>query len=271
MHRFTLPLVIAGSVALAALLTWLAVSTMTIGGQPPRPGTSEVGNGAAVTHALAPFSRIDVSGAARVELVQGDAESVTIGGSAGRRGRVSADVRDKTLYINSADHSRWWDLLLGRSRDTPQIVVNFRDVSDIAAAGTVALSAARISAPELKIAGAGGTSVRIDDLQTRQLSLAGAGALKAELAGTATAQTVAISGAGEYRGGKLKSQHATVNVAGAGKVIVNAEKTLKATISGAGSVEYYGDPQVTERVSGVGSVRRRDAMNAGSLRVADAF
>ncbi len=271
MRHFTLPLVIAGSVVLAALLSWLALSTMTIGGRPPRAGSSEVGNGAAVTHTLAPFNRIDVSGTARVVLVQGDSESVTIGGSTGNRGRISADVRDDTLFIESADHSRWWDLLIGRSRDTPRIVVNFREVNDISAAGTVALSAARISAPELRIAGAGGTSVRIENLQTRQLRLAGAGALKAELSGTATEQNVTISGAGEYLGGKLKSQHATVNVAGAGKVIVNAEKTLKATISGAGSVEYYGDPQVTERVSGVGSVRRRDSADAGAPRVAVAL
>jgi len=235
MRRFTLPLVILGSVALAALLTWLMLSTMTIGGRPPRAGSSDAGNRAAVTHTVAPFRKIEVSGTARVVLVQGNAESVTIGGSTGKQNRVGAEVRDNTLHIDSADHSRWWDLLIGRGQDTPQIIVNFKDVDAIAAAGTVALSAARISVPELRIAGAGGTSVRIDDLQTRQLRLAGAGALKAELAGTATEQNVAISGAGEYRGGKLKSQHATVNVAGAGKVIVNAEKTLKATISGAGS------------------------------------
>ena len=48
-------------------------------------------------------------------------------------------------------------------------------------------------------------------------------------------------------------------MAGAGQVVVRAEKTLKASISGAGSVEYIGDPQVTERISGAGRVRRRAA------------
>jgi hypothetical protein len=48
---------------------------------------------------------------------------------------------------------------------------------------------------------------------------------------------------------------------------VNVERTLDATISGAGSVEYLGDPQVTERVSGVGHVRKRDAAGAkGTVR-----
>ena len=55
-----------------------------------------------------------------------------------------------------------------------------------------------------------------------------------------------------------------MTVAGAGKVVVNAEKTLKATISGAGSVEYIGDPEVTQRISGAGRVRRRDAASGGT-------
>ena len=59
--------------------------------------------------------------------------------------------------------------------------------------------------------------------------------MRAEVAGRATDATVSISGAGEFRGARLLTQHASVTVAGAGKVTVNAEKTLKATISGAGA------------------------------------
>jgi hypothetical protein len=34
------------------------------------------------------------------------------------------------------------------------------------------------------------------------------------------------------------------------------EDTLDASISGAGSIDYYGDPNVNERISGVGSVSK---------------
>ena len=50
--------------------------------------------------------------------------------------------------------------------------------------------------------------------------------------------------------------------------MVNAAKTLNVDISGAGSVEYLGDPKVTERVSGAGKVRRRDATADSHLQVA---
>ena len=41
--------------------------------------------------------------------------------------------------------------------------------------------------------------------------------------------------------------------------MVNARKTLNASISGAGVVEYIGDPVVKESISGAGRVKRRDA------------
>ena len=90
--------------------------------------------------------------------------------------------------------------------------------------------------------------------------------LKATLAGTVVEQRISISGAGEVRGDKLWSQSATVDVSGAGSIVVNVAKTLRASISGAGSVEYYGDPEVKQSVSGIGRVKRR-ASAAAAERV----
>ena len=260
MNRFTLPLIIVGSVAIAALLAWLALSMASFGDRRPRAESPAKRAEGVVTRTLPPFKRLDVSGTAEVTLVQGTAESVAIPPAGRHQDRIEAEVRGDTLYVAAGDSSRWWDLFLdsGGARNA-QIVVTFKHLESIAAAGTVKLTAAQIKVPELRIAGAGGTTVRIDNLQGDRLKLSGAGALKAELAGRVTEQTVTISGAGEYRGGKLVSQNATVTVAGAAQVVVNAEKTLNATISGAGSVDYIGDPKVTERVSGAGRVRRRDA------------
>ena len=268
MRRFTLPLVILGSIAIAALLTWVALSSTTFGNRASRPETASGRNEPTVTRALPPFTRLDVSGAADLILVQGPAESVTLPAQLRKREHLTAAVRGDTLYIESGDRSRWWDWMVGLDGGrTSQVTVTFRDLQAIAAAGTVKLTATAIKVADLKIAAAGGTQVKIDDLQAGQLRLSGAGALKAELAGRVADQTVSISGAGDYRGARLVSQNATVTVAGAAKVVVNAEKTLHATISGAGMVEYLGDPEVTERVSGAGRVRRRDASGTGVARI----
>lgn len=260
MGRVTLPIVIVGCVVLAALLTWLVVSSANFGGHPSRAETRSERQDMAAPQALPPFRRLDVSGTAEVQLVQGAAESITLPAASPKGGFLRAEVRGDTLYVESGDSSRWWDFVLGGDGgQTPRVVVSYKDLEAIAAAGTVKLLASGMKVDALRIAGAGGTVIRLDDLAARELKLTGAGALRADVSGVVADQTVTISGAGDYRAAKLLSQNATVNVAGAGKVVINAQKTLAATISGAGSVEYIGEPQVTERVSGAGRVKRRDA------------
>ena len=259
MRRLTLPLVILGCIALAAFLTWIAVSSSFGRRVPAADARSARAPVETVTQALPPFRKLDISGSADVTLVQGDRESVTLPSVPRDEGTLTAEVRDGTLYIESTNHARWWDLVLGGGDSQAPIVVTFQNLDDVAVAGTVRITAAKLRAETLHVAGAGGTSLRIDDLDVRDLKVSGAGALRADLAGKATDASITISGAGEFRGGKLVTQNASVTVAGAGKVTVNAEKTLKATISGAGSVDYLGDPKVTESVSGAGRVRKREA------------
>jgi len=112
--------------------------------------------------------------------------------------------------------------------------------------------------PALRIAASGATNVKIDALKTDALRFAGSGAVKAELAGQASDLTLSLSGAGDVRAAQLLSEAAKVSVSGAGKVVVNASKTLRVSLSGAGSVEYLGNPEVKQSVSGIGRVKRRD-------------
>ncbi len=267
MRRFSLLLVILGSIVLAALLARYVLGTGSFGGRSAASAAAEPPH----VIPVAAFRHVDVSGNAEVTLVQGSTPSVSIGVQGRRGAHTAAEVRGDTLYIEASDRTRWWNFLLGgRSGRNAPVVVTFKDLESVSAAGSVSLTADQVHVPQLRISGAGGTSLRIDDLRTPMLKVAGAGALKAELAGRVTEQTVSIAGAGEYRGGKLMSDRATVTVSGAGRVVVNAATTLKVTISGAGSVEYLGDPQVTQQISGAGRVRKRDAAAPGASRVATA-
>lgn len=259
MRRFSLLFVVLGCVVIAAVLTWWWMSSAGVR-YAPRAGSASESRPAMQTRPVPPFTRLEVSGTADVTLVQGTAETLAHVPVPDRQGRIDAEVRDGTLYVDVTDNTRWWDGFFGGKRARrPQLVVTFRELDSIAAAGRIRLNAAGIRTRELRIAAAGGTFVRIDELQTQRLVLAGSGALEAELAGRADHQEVTISGAGDYRGERLLSQTASVRVNGAAQVVVSASKTLHATISGAGSVEYLGNPEVTRRVSGVGSVRRRGA------------
>jgi hypothetical protein len=108
----------------------------------------------------------------------------------------------------------------------------------------------------------------IDDLQATSLRVDGSGALKAEIAGRVDDEHVSISGAVNYRAERLRATNATVSVSGVANVVVHAERKLRASISGAGLIEYVGDPEVTEHVSGMGRVKRRDSSVMPGMRVA---
>jgi hypothetical protein len=261
MRRHSLLLTILIAIVIAAGLTWWALRHHGF-------GTEDL---VTESRPLAPFSRIEVAGAALVTLVQDTNGPLVVETPARGKARVVAAVVGDTLEITAADSRKWWDALLGSGPSgAPRITIHFRDLEAIKVAGGVRISAGEIRVPALRISGAGGTSVMIDDLHTASLRVTGEGALKAELAGQATDQSVAISGAGDYRADRLASSNTVVTVSGAGKVFVNASKTLKTNISGAGVVEYLGNPEVTEQISGVGRVKRRDSSETAGPHLARA-
>jgi hypothetical protein len=248
MKRIVPFLLIVVAVAVAVCLEWAYPATSF---------ASNRSDGVAEQRVLPPFTRIVVTGFADVTLVQGGAESVIVEG--GARPGVQADVSDGTLTIAGSQSRHWWSWPFGGGARPARLKVTFRALDAISAAGSVKLRADRLSADRLAVSASGATSLRIADLDAKELSVGGAGAMKAELAGRTVTQKVAISGAGDYRAAGLASEDAWVTVSGAGRVVVRAEKTLRIVLSGAGSVEYLGDPEVTQEITGIGRVSRRAA------------
>jgi Putative auto-transporter adhesin, head GIN domain len=259
MRRLSLPIVIVLSFAIAACLTTLALA------QAP---DHKVENPTETTP-LAPFKRIEISGVANIILVQGTNGPLVASVPQNADARVSIKVQKETLMIKSADGGRWWSNLFGRGpTTTTQLTINFKDLENIDVSGGVRISAREIRVPALRIDGSGGTTIAIDDLRASTLTIDGSGAVKADIAGQVTEQRISISGAADYQAAKLQSDTASVDVSGAGKIVVNVRKKLNASISGAGTVEYIGDPAVTQSISGAGRVKRRETADADGPRIA---
>jgi len=77
---------------------------------------------------------------------------------------------------------------------------------------------------------------------------------KIQLDGETHSQTVNLDGGGSYRGENLKSETATISLGGVGSARVWAEGELKVDISGAGKVEFKGNPNIEETITGLGSI-----------------
>jgi hypothetical protein len=259
MFRSSLTWLILGAVVVSAALAWFTVN---------RGATVASGKAAASEHyPLAPFHEIEIGGAADVTLVQGGAEAIDV--EAGARTVVEATVGDGRLVIHARDRRRWWHRLFGRrTTESPTMTVHLRTLDKLALTGNVRVSAPKLATQALRIGASGGANLSIDDLQATSLRVDGSGALKAEIAGRVDDEHVSISGAVNYRAERLRATNATVSVSGVANVVVHAERKLRASISGAGLIEYVGDPEVIENVSGMGRVRRRDSSVMPGMRVA---
>lgn len=252
MSRLALPLLILFAIAISVAAAWYVVD---------RGFRITDGTGGEVTseqRALPPFTRLKVAGIADITLVQGDTESVQYEAS-GKGERVRVEVRDGTLHIDSPSSRGFFGFLFGGSSRAVRATITFRRLEKVDVSGAVKLRADGWKAEKLAFTVSGEGTLRIEGLDVKELAIAVSGTVKAEIAGRAAEQRIAISGAGNYRAPELTSDSAKVAVSGAGKVLVNVAKTLKIAIAGAGTVEYIGDPKVTQDISGVGRVRRREA------------
>jgi putative autotransporter adhesin-like protein len=253
MRRLALPLVILLAIAFAVAAAWYVLERGF------RAGDSAIGSEAtSEQRSLPPFTRLEIGGMADITLVQGDSESIRYE-TAGRGEKVTVGVQYGTLRIGSRSTRGFWSFLFGGGARAVRATITFRKLEAVDVSGAVKLRADGWKADKLAFSVSGEGALRIEGLDVNELGIAVSGTVKAELSGRAAEQRIAISGAGNYRAPELTSDSARVAVSGAGKVLVNVAKTLKIAIAGAGTVEYIGDPKVSQEISGVGRVRRREA------------
>ena len=106
------------------------------------------------------------------------------------------------------------------------------------------------------IAAAGMATIEASNIKTDSLQIESSGLCTVTVAGQADQQQIAISGACDYEAPHLATKSTTIEIAGSGKATVAASSTLNASVSGAGSIKYIGNPQVTQHISGIGSVEK---------------
>lgn len=180
--------------------------------------------------AVGSFTRVDTRGAVDVRLRAGEPKSLQV-----RAGRdviddVRTEVRYGTLRIwLDGDHVHAGRTVVDVG--APEIeAIDSDGASDIAAGGLH-----------------GGTLAVHTD---------GAGDLTAN--GSVDHLAVDVSGAGDLHLADLEAGDARVRLSGAANAEIRANARLHAEVSGAGSLRYFGDPELSQQVSGAASVSRGD-------------
>lgn len=195
-----------------------------------------VGSGKAVTEnrAASGFRGVAVSIPGKLELVQGNSESLTLTADDNVAPLIETPVENGILRIRFRRDAE------GRNNvrtNTPiRIQLNAKAMESISVAGSSTVDARQLSSGSLKVSIAGSGDVR--------------------LAGKGESLELSISGSGDVKAKEFETQRTTISIAGSGDAEVSARAQLKASIAGSGDVRYHGDPSVQQSVVGSGRVRR---------------
>jgi len=218
-------------------------------------GKSVKGSGVVKTETrhVTGFNRISLSIPARVEVIQGNTEGITIEGDDNIVPLVETVVENNSLNIRFAERD------LSISTKTLRLVVNVKTVEGLSVAGSGELHASKLQSATLKASIAGAGDVNIAHLDTESLTVSIAGSGNFAAAGKAKTIQTKIAGSGDIKIGKLEANSVTISVAGSGDATVWATDSLKVSVAGSGDVKYYGDAKVSQSVAGSGSVKRLGA------------
>ncbi len=118
--------------------------------------------------------------------------------------------------------------------------------------GSINIEKMTVDTPDMELRGSG--DINIHSLEAQQLNLRMSGFGSTTINGKTTRQEVELSGSGDYHADNLQSETATIQLSGFGSGKLWVDEKLDVVITGSGSVDYYGNPELTQRVTGFGEV-----------------
>ena len=198
------------------------------------------------------FDAIRLDGAGRMEITQGTTPSLEIEAEDNLISLLTSEVQNNTLVLGY--HERGW-----RRTIIPTRPINYTlTVTDLSSlvlngAGDIRIHSLQTDSLLIEINGAG--NIVIEDISTDNLIVTLAGTGSINISGVVSDQVINIDGAGNYQGADLQTLSTSININGLGNGTVWATETLQVTIAGGGNVSYYGAPQVTQEITGLGQVR----------------
>jgi len=200
-------------------------------------------------HVVAPFEVIVSDFPATIELTIADNHAVTVRAQKHVHQQLSVEVVDGQLRIQSSGSFQ--------TSQAIEIQVFARAVTGFKVGGAATVVVDALDAEQLEINGDGSAQVRISQLNLKRLIGDLQGASSMTLSGRVQEQQVRMNGSASFDGLRLVSSRGGFHIQGAANAVVNVTQRLQVQVSDAGSVEYTGNPAVTERIQGAGSLARR--------------
>ncbi len=203
------------------------------------------------TRDVSGFNKIELNGAGQLNITQGSTESLEIRAESNILPELTSEVEGDTLVLGYKDQT-WRTTVIPTERIVYTLTVVDLTEFTFNGAGDLEVDSLETSSLELTINGAG--NIEIDNLVADELSVTISGTGSIQIAGQVETQTINIEGAGNYQSEDLQSQNASIEVNGLGNSTLWVMQSFDVTINGSGSVDYYGDPDVSQDINGLGDV-----------------
>jgi hypothetical protein len=199
------------------------------------------------------FKDIEVGGAAKVYVSQGDQHTVKVEVDENLQQFVEVIQEGNKVIVRQKDNFN-----LDPTGDL-KIYVTSPVYNNIDVSGACdIIGQTPISSPEnlyMNISGAGDMKMEVN---APHISAEVSGSGNIDLKGETKSAELTLTGAGHAHCFELKSENTKIEISGAGSAQVYASVRLDAEVSGAGSVDYKGGAAVDQHVSGAGSVHKVD-------------
>jgi hypothetical protein len=235
-----------------AVLGLLAVLVLAVGGcNGIGPGRTASGK-PATRHLDAPgVTRLDVAYGFGVRVTLGQPEAVTVTYDDNLADLLDVGVDGATLRLKLKPRVNV------TGGPTLRADVTLRRLEEVQVAGGSSVDVAGpVRNSGLRLGLSGGSRVAAGlELDRADATLSGGSHL--QLTGLADTLTVDASGASSLELAQLSLQHLDVQLSGASRATVKADRTISAQLSGASTLTYAGAPQFTRRdVSGASTIQR---------------
>ena len=203
-----------------------------------------------------PFSRVKLSNAISVNIVQGDEQSVVINADESIINKVKTEVNGSLLSVYIDEDWLKRNFRSKSHKVVVDITVPELTALDVSGACNVDVKGFRNENFTMKASGA--SNVVIDDFIVKEISsFEASGASNVKIFGKGEKVIIRASGASDVISKNFAANIADVHASGASDVNVTAYDEIRVDCSGASDVDYYGGPKAVDiSSSGASDVTR---------------
>jgi hypothetical protein len=207
------------------------------------------------TRPIAGITGLKFRAVGKINLIQGETETLTIHADPEVRSRIHTEIIDGVLVISYESDWKDWTGLNFIDKGVTRFDLTLKEIKTLTLSGVGNLDAPSIHSDSLALTLSGPATITVGSLEVNSLKVEMSGVGSIDVAGKCTEQSITLSGAGSYKAPRLESAKTAVKLSGVGNATIWAKDSLEADISGAGAVEYFGTPQISQKISGIGVLK----------------